>query len=169
MPKKTAKKAPKKQVAKKKTASKRSAPAPKKTTSTKKTAIKKKTASKKTASKKAGKTKVAKEPKKVTEIPAPEKTIPFDGGQPPSEEQRNGGGWFSGLSSGVQETITKLLNQVSPEVRANLMKQARDHGPRAVMMAVDAAARKTRNPKAKIALRTVGGLLRLFVSSDTKR
>jgi hypothetical protein len=48
------------------------------------------------------------------------------------------------------------------------MKQVRDQGPRVAMMAVDAAARKTRNPKAKIALRTVGALLRLFVSSNTK-
>lgn len=77
--------------------------------------------------------------------------------------------WISGLSKGLQEKARKLLGQVPPEVRKNLINQAREHGPRAALAAVDAAARRARGPRAKLALYALNGLLKKLDSGPPKK
>lgn len=106
--------------------------------------------------------------KKAAEPREPSTAAPIDEGCAPDPSTREGDAWFSGISSGVQATARKLLDQVPPEVRKNLMEHARQHGPQAAVVAVDAAARKVRGPRAKLALRALSGLLRMFVSTNPK-
>lgn len=87
----------------------------------------------------------------------------------PDPGATDGDAWFAGISAGVQKQAKKLLNQVPPEVRESLITQAREHGPRAALVAVDAAACKVRGVKARLALRALSGLLRMFVSSPPKQ
>ncbi len=62
-----------------------------------------------------------------------------------------------------------LLDHVPPEIRKKVVEQARSNGPRGAAAAVNAAALKTRNLKVKLALKTLGGLLKLLDSKDPKK
>ncbi len=71
--------------------------------------------------------------------------------------------WFSGIGAGIKGVSRKLLDHVPPEIREKVVEQARAHGPGG------AAALKTRNLKAKLALKTLGGLLKLLDSKVPKK
>lgn len=93
---------------------------------------------------------------------------PGGGGSSPEPSASDGTDWFSGINAGVQVTARKLLAQLPPEVRSKLMEQARQHGPRAALVAVDAAAAKARSPRAKLALRALSSLLRMAASKSPR-
>jgi hypothetical protein len=98
---------------------------------------------------------------------------------PPERASREGRGtehaeqtpeeWFSGIGAGIKGVSRKLLDHVPPEIREKVVEQARSNGPGAAAAAINAAALKTRNLKAKLALKTLGGLLKLLDSKDPKK
>ncbi len=107
--------------------------------------------------------------KKVTKSPlgsagnsSEDERIPEHPEQTPEE-------WFAGIGAGIKGVSRNLLDHVPPEIREKVVEQARSNGPRGAAAAVNAAALKTRNLKVKLALKTLGGLLKLLDSKDPKK
>jgi hypothetical protein len=102
--------------------------------------------------------------KKAAKSP-PEKTIHSNEEEPVAEKnEQSQEDWFAGIGAGIKGVSRKLFDHVPPEIRSKVVEQARSHGPGAAAAAVNAAALKTRSLKAKLALKTLGGLLKLLDS-----
>jgi len=102
---------------------------------------------------------------KKADVFPPEKTvIPSDKERGTEQDAQTSEDWFSEMSSGIKGVSRKLLDHVPPEIRKKVMEQARSHGPGAAAAAINAAALKTRNLKVKLALKTLGSLLKLLDS-----
>jgi len=69
-------------------------------------------------------------------------------------------------SFGILSTAKHLLDQVPPEFRQAVIEKVKTHGPAAALVTVQALARKTKNPKAKLALTGFIMLLSTMVSND---
>ena len=106
--------------------------------------------------------KAAKSPPGSAVNSSEDERIPEHAEQTPEE-------WFSGIGAGIKGVSRKLLDHVPPEIREKVVEQARAHGPGGAAAAVNAAALKTRNLKAKLALKTLGGLLKLLDSKVPKK
>ena len=111
--------------------------------------------------------------KKVTKSPlgsagnsSEDERIPEHPEQTPEQTPEE---WFAGLGAGIKGVSRNLLDHVPPEIRKKVVEQARSNGPRGAAAAVNAAALKTRNLKVKLALKTLGGLLKLLDSKDPKK
>jgi hypothetical protein len=100
------------------------------------------------------------------EIPSVEQRMSNDEGKEGEQAPED---WFSEIGSGIKGVSRKLLDHVPPEIRSKVVEQARSHGPGAAAAAINAAALKTRNLKAKLALKTLGGLLKLLDSKGPKK
>jgi len=92
--------------------------------------------------------------------PPPERAvISTDEDGEAKQDERAPENWASGVGSGIKGVSQKLLDKVPPELRQKVIERARTHGPGAAAVAVNAAALKTRNFKAKIALKKLLNVL----------
>lgn len=99
--------------------------------------------------------------------PPPESAdLPVDKAPSKDPDEQTTEEWFAGIGAGMKGVSRKLLDHVPPEIREKVVEKARSHGPGAAATAVNAAALKTRSLKAKLALKTLAGLLRLLDSKD---
>lgn len=104
------------------------------------------------------------------DVSPPEKTIiASDEGRGTEQDEKSPEDWFSEISAGMKGVSRKLLDHVPPEIRKKVIEKARTHGPGSAAIAVNAAALKTRNLKAKLALKALGGLLKLLDSKGPKK
>ena len=98
--------------------------------------------------------------KKACETPSGK----VDGSRADEGDERSAEEWFAGICAGLKGVSRKLLDQVPPEMRKKVAEKARSHGPGEAALVVSAAALKTRSLKAKLALKTLAGLLKLLDS-----
>ncbi len=77
--------------------------------------------------------------------------------------------WFAGIGAGMKGVSRKLLDHVPPEIRKKVVETARSHGPGEAAVVINAAALKARSLKAKLALKTLAGLLKLLDSKGPKK
>jgi hypothetical protein len=97
----------------------------------------------------------------------PEKTgDPVDEKRAREQDELSTEEWFAGIGAGLKGASRKLLDHVPPEIREKVAETARSHGPGEAAVVINAAALKTRSLKAKLALKTLAGLLKLL---DSKR
>ena len=111
----------------------------------------------------------AKPPKKAAKSPPVTAIIVAEEERVPERDEKTSGDWFAGIGAGIKGASRKLFDHVPPEIREKVVEQARSRGPGVAAAAVNAAALKTRSLKAKLALKTLGGLLKLLDSKNPKK
>ncbi|MFT6241890.1 MAG: hypothetical protein ACJAQT_003990 [Akkermansiaceae bacterium] len=107
--------------------------------------------------------------KKAAKSPPVTAIIVVDKKDAPEREEKPSEDWFAGIGAGIKGVSRKLFDHVPPEIRKKVVEQARSQGLGAAAISINAAALKTRNLKAKLALKTLGGLLKLLDSKVPKK
>lgn len=103
---------------------------------------------------------------KPDDSPPERKGNPSDEGRGSEHDEVFTGEWFAGIGAGIKGVSRKLFDQVPPEIREKVAEAARTHGPGEAAVVVHAAALKARSLKAKLALKTLAGLLKLLDSKS---
>lgn len=80
-----------------------------------------------------------------------------------STSQHSRGDQNDDIQSKILNQAKKLLDQVSPEMRQQIVDKVKTQGPAASLTFVAAASKKTRNLKVKFILSALAMILRVFV------